>query len=157
MKSRSLLPAVAALALTITACQGEAGPLSNDDVAAIRATTDPFAQAVLSDDWAAWAAGFTEDAVFMPPNQPLVQGRAALQAWGEAYPTTTQFTITQVEIDGGGDLAVVRGAFSITVVPEGALEPITDTGKYLELRRQQPDGSWLIAAGIYNSDLPLPE
>ncbi len=36
MRTRSILPVLAALALTITACQPQAGPLSDEDVAAIR-------------------------------------------------------------------------------------------------------------------------
>jgi ketosteroid isomerase-like protein len=27
-------------------------------------------------------------------------------------------------------------------------------GKYLEIRKRQPDGSWLVAADIFNSDKP---
>ena len=50
----------------------------------------------------------------------------------------------------------MRGAYSLTIQPEGAPESIRDTGKYIEIRRKQQDGSWLIAIDIWNSDLPLP-
>ncbi len=39
----------------------------------------------------------------------------------------------------------------------GTPEPTHDTGKYVEIWRQQPDGKWLLAVDISNSDLPLPE
>ncbi len=138
-------------------CQREAGPLSDDDVAAIKASTEAFIQAVRSEDWAAHAALYTEDAVWMPPNQPIVQGREAIQTWMEEFPTMTEFNLTAVEIDGYADIAYVRGTYSLMMLPEGALEPIRDTGKFLEIRRKQPDGSWPIAVDIFNSDLPLPE
>ena len=35
-------------------------------------------------------------------------------------------------------------------------QPIQDHGKFIEIRRKQPDGSWLISRDIFNSDLPLP-
>ncbi len=157
MKSRSLLPAAAALAFTIMACQPGAGPLSDDDIAAIRANVDTYVQSTLSADWPAWAALFTDDAVNMAPNEPAIEGRAAIQAWGEAFPTLTEFTSTPVEIDGRADLAYIRGTYSYTGTVEGAPEPVTDSGKYLVLLRKQADGSWLSTAQIWNSDQPLPE
>ena len=160
MKSRSLLPAVAALALTLTGCQvppPEAGPLPDEDVAAIRASSDAWVQHVESGNWAALAALYTENAAFMPPNEAIAQGRIAIQAWMEAFPRITEFSLTLDEIDGRGDLAFVRGTYSVTIHPEDAPEPIRDTGKYVEIRRKQPDSSWLLAVDIFNSDLPLPE
>ncbi|NIM47978.1 MAG: hypothetical protein GTO22_01735 [Gemmatimonadales bacterium] len=68
----------------------------------------------------------------------------------------TEFTITLVETGGGGDVAYARGTYLLTIAVEGA-EPTTDTGKYIEIRRKQPDGSWPIAIDMFNSDLPLPE
>ncbi len=157
MKSRSLLPAGAALAFTIMACQPGAGPLSDEDIAAIRANGDAYAQSALSADWPAWAALFTDDAVNMAPNEPAIEGRPAIQAWGEAFPTMTEFTSTPVEIDGRTDLAYIRGTYSYTATVEGAPEPVTDSGKYLVVLRKQADGSWLTTANIWNSDQPLPE
>lgn len=134
----------------------EVGPLSDEDVAAIKATRDGFVQAVLSRDHAAFASMYTEDAILMPSNGPVVKGRTAIQAWAEAYPTTTEFNLTIEEIDGLGDFAFVRGTLSISIELEGMPGPLQDTGKYVEIRRKQPDGSWLMAIDIWNSDLPLP-
>ena len=163
MKKLLLIPLVFLLCFTFGCQQGEevaeevgVKALSDDDVAAIKASTEAFIQAVRSEDWAAFVALYTEDAVFMPPNQPMVQGRAAIQTWEEAFPTITEFNLTVEEIDGRGDLAYARGTYSVTVKPEGVPEPIQDTGKYLEIRRKQEDGSWLITIDIWNSDLPLP-
>jgi uncharacterized protein (TIGR02246 family) len=130
--------------------------LSDEDVAAIKASTEAYVQAVKSEDWTTLAALYTEDAVLMPPNQPIVQGREAIQAYGEAFPPTTEFSITPVDIEGRGDLAFVRGTGTWTLTPEGAPEPIQETSKYVEIRRKQEDGSWLIAVDIFNSDMPLP-
>jgi uncharacterized protein (TIGR02246 family) len=130
--------------------------LSDEDVAANKASLDAYVQAVRTEDWTAVAALYTKDAVLMPPNQPLVRGREAIQAWLEAFPTLTEFNLTIMEIDGCDDLAFVVGTVSMTIAPEGAPEPIQDTGKFIEIRRKQEDGSWLIAVDMFNSDLPLP-
>lgn len=163
-KLSMIIPLVILLCFTFGCQQGEevaeevgVKALSDEDVAAIKASTEAYMQAARSEDSAARAALYTEDAVLMPPNQPMVQGRAAIQEWSEALPTEMEFNLTVEEIDGRGDLAFVRGTYSLAVVPEGAPEPIKDTGKFIEIRRKQEDGSWLIAVDIFNSDLPLPE
>lgn len=156
MKSRSILPALAALALTITACQGEAGPLSDEDIAAIEGIRDGYVEASLRGDWAAVAALFAEDGVRMPPNQPMEEGRAAIQAGLEAGPSFADFTITS-EIEGIDGLAYDRCTFSLTLVMEEAPEPVTDTGHCTAILRKQADGSWALTSLIWNSDQPLPE
>lgn len=160
MSTRSVLLAALALALASTACQPpaqQAGPLSEEDVAAIRSSTESFAQAMLAGDPATVAGFFAEDAVAMPPNQPAVEGRAAIQAWLEALPTVTQDELRLVEVTGRGEIAYGRGMYAMTVMPEGAHESIQDSGKYVVILQKQADGSWLIAVDIWNSDLPLAE
>lgn len=61
------------------------------------------------------------------------------------------------EMDGRGNLAYVRGAYSLAIPMGKMMEPIHDSGKYIEMRRKQADGSWLIALDIYNCDLEQPE
>ena len=161
MKTRTTLSAVLALVVASTACQPpaqEAGPLSDEDVAAIRAIPQSYAEAVLASDWAAVAPHYTEDAVRLPPNALLIEGRAAIQAAYEGLPRTfTEFSSTPLEIDGRGDLAYARGTATLTLAVEGVPEPVSDTVKYLEILRKQPDGAWLISRICWNSDLPLPE
>jgi ketosteroid isomerase-like protein len=135
------------------ACQPAAAPmLSEADRQAIEAASDAFVQAGNGKDWAGWASAYAEDAVMMPPNTAALQGRAAIQAWGEAFPAFTDFRLHRLIVDGQGDVAFVHGAYSIMVT--GA--PAADTGKYIEIWRRQADGSRKIARDIFNSDLPLP-
>ncbi len=160
MSVRSISLALLALALASTACQPpaqEAAGLSNEDVAAIRGISDTYAQLSLAGDVADQAAMFTEDAVRMPPNEPAHEGRAAIQAYLEGFPTITEFVSTTTEVGGAGDVAFARGTYSLTATPEGALEPVSDSGKWMAICKRQPDGTWLISANIWNSDLPLPE
>jgi uncharacterized protein (TIGR02246 family) len=150
-----------ALVLASTACQPpaqEAGPLSDEDVAAIKAVAQSYTEAMLANDWAAVAAHYTQDAVLMSPNQPQIDGRAAIQAALEGLPgTVTEYSSTPVEIEGRGDLAYARGAFTQARAIVGMAERVRDTAKYLVILRKQPGGAWLITQVCWNSDLPLPE
>ena len=131
--------------------------VSQEDIGKINEVTEAFAKAALARDWAAMAALYVDDAVLNPPNSPGVKGRAAIRAWMEqSFPPLTSFKATNVKVDGQGDLAYVLGVYSMTIAPPGAPAPINDTGKYVEIRRKQPDGKWLIAVDMFSSDLPAP-
>ena len=143
-------------AITLTACQPQPGPWSEEEVAAIRNTHAAYHEVALDKDWDAVVTYYTTDAVIMPPNQPAVHGRDAIRDWYASFPPVTEVELPIVEIDGRGDIAYVRGTYALTMVIEGAPEPITDTGKNLAIWRKQEDGSWKIAVDTFNSDLPLP-
>ena len=159
MTTRCMLFAAFVLGLTSAACQPpaqEAGPLSDEDIATIRAVNQAFIQASLAGDWAAAAALHTEDAVRMPPNTTAVRGRAAIEARLAEIDTITAFTATSVETDGRDGLAYDWVSYSITFRRVGMTEPITNTGKGLVVMQKQADGSWQAHRVIWNSDLPLP-
>jgi ketosteroid isomerase-like protein len=158
MSTRSVLLAVLALALSGTACQPpaqEAAGLSEEDVAAIRNNVEQeVVQIALAGDSAAFAAEHTEDAVRLPPNAPLIKGRADIEASYLPF-NLTDLTQTLEEVEGRGDLAYARWTYELTGTVEGV--PITDQGKGIVIYQRQPDGSWLTKAVIWNSDLPLAE
>lgn len=132
--------------------QPTVGTLSAKDTAAIRTVSEQFSRLLLAQDFDALVRLYTDDAVFMPPHQPAVKGRAALRSWMAAFPRVTQFALEIDEIDGREDLAYVRGRYSMTLHPDGAPGPIEDAGKSIEIRMKQPDGSWLMKVDIFNSD-----
>ena len=151
---RKISQMVMALAiLTLVACQSS-GPasLTEADKAAIEASLEDFVKAALANDWAAVAATYTEDAILMPPNSPIIEGRADIQAYFEGFPPVSEMTAKNVEVIGQGDTAYVRGTYTMTIPAEGA-EPIMDTGKYFEVRQKQADGSWLLHRDMFSSDL----
>ena len=106
---------------------------------------------------AAMLAVYADDVVEMPPNMPLRSGKAAAEAAASAdtSPQPSTFSLTSAETEGVGDLAYDRGSYSFSMSMEGMPEPMTDTGKYIVLLRRQADGSWLMTATIWNSDLPV--
>jgi uncharacterized protein (TIGR02246 family) len=157
MKQLRFGGAILALGLAAATAGAQSAKLDDKDVASIKAASEAFSKAMLAKDAAAVARLYTETASLLPPNDKAVAGRAALQAWLAGFPPVKEFKLTPVEIEGRGDLAYVRGTFALAVLPPGAPAAIKDTGKYVEIRRKQADGSWLIAVDIFNSDLPPPK
>jgi ketosteroid isomerase-like protein len=78
-----------------------------------------------------------------------------MEPWFAAFPPMSDFRPQIIEVDGRGDLAYVRGTYSMMLTLPGATEPINDTGKYIEIWRKQADGSWRVIRDIFNSDLPV--
>jgi ketosteroid isomerase-like protein len=131
--------------------------LPQADVAKIEQAGDTWVKGALSQDWASVAALYVDDAAMNPPNEPATNGRAAIRAWLQKFPRMTSFKIRRLKVDGRDDLAFVLATYAMTFVPPGAPGPISDSGKYVEVWRKQPDGKWLIAVDIFNSDLaPTP-
>lgn len=128
--------------------------LSEEDIAANRAVSEEYERLLTAQDFDALVRLYTDDAVFMPPHHPIVRGRAALKSWLAAFPRITRFTLEVDEIDGCQGLAYVRGTYTGTFHPEGAPGPVDDVGKFVEIRRKQADGSWLLTTDIFNSDKP---
>jgi uncharacterized protein (TIGR02246 family) len=151
---------LAPLLLVVTSCapaEPAAAPagLSDVDRAAIEEVTAEFTRHARAGDFAAVAALYTPDAVLMSPNAPSAVGRAAIQAALEAFPPLSEFELTSVSVDGSGDVAYVQGTYRLTMtLPDSS--SVTDTGKFIEIRRRQADGRWLLSHDIFNSDLPLP-
>lgn len=155
------------MAVGVSACgpgsRGSAAPgrdapaaLSASDSAGIAAADSAFLAAANSGDAAAVAAVYASDASLLPPNLPVQRGRAAIQTfWGgllDAY--TVTFEISPDIIEGRGDLAYDMGHYRFTAVPKSKSAPgIADEGKFVEILKKQPDGTWKYAVYIFNSNL----
>jgi ketosteroid isomerase-like protein len=108
-------------------------------------------------DWSKVAGFFAADATRMPPNQPMHQGRDAIQLWLSQIDDLTEYTVTLEDIQGAGGIAYVRAKYTINFTLKGMDGPISDTGKAVEIWKKDSEGDWRVASAIWNSDLPLPE
>ena len=139
------------------ACQAQGdAPLAAADEQAIREGVESWLMAANSGDIAAWAEVYAEDAVVMPPNMPPLDGRAAVADLLASLPPISDWTIDVRELDGRGDLAYLRGAYSFRMTLPGIEAPIADNGSLMHIWRKQADGSWRVQREIYHSDNPLP-
>ena len=157
MKRRSSLIILAAAITASLGCQTQASAnLTADDEAAVRQAFDMEMNAANAADAAGWAALYTEDAIVLRPHATAVQGREAIQQWLVTLPPISNAKGQGVEVMGYGDLAFLRGTYSMTFTIPGVPAPIDEQGKFLQIYRKQGDGAWKLAREIYNSDLSLP-
>ena len=148
-----MLAALALTGLAAVGCQRSPAGLTDADRTAIRTRIADFDKAMLAADVPAIVSAYTDDAVLLPPNAPMVRGRAAIQKFFEGLPKITEFKQSAVEIEGQGDLAYPWGTFETSMLPPGAKAPIKDKGKVLAVWRKQTDGSWLASRVSWSSDL----
>jgi ketosteroid isomerase-like protein len=97
---------------------------------------------------------YAEDAVVMPANAATIRGRDGVRALFASYPPLSGGGLTIDTIVVRGDLAYVRGRYSVqfadSTIP-------ADSGKYIEIRRRGDEGQWLIIEEVSNSSIPLPQ
>ena len=147
--------------LTFAGCRTAPQPEQKGDVAAdttaINALLDQNIAAWNSSDAAALAATFADDAILMEPNLAAIEGKQAIQASYEAgfKEKAVKCTITPLETQLVGDWAYVRGNYTSAITPKSG-KPIEESGKYLDIVKRQPDGSWKIYRGMINSNNPPP-
>ncbi len=139
--------------LSISSCQSAPAPLTAADIDAQRALSESFRDRVLAKDWDAVSQMYADSAIFMPPNSPAIRGRAAIREWLGAFPPVATFTVIDDGVVGAGDLVYTYGRYTMTLGLAGS--PV-DSGKYLDIRRKQKDGSWKYEADMFNTSVPLP-
>ncbi len=132
------------------------------DVAAIKEVSVAIDRAFTAGDAAALAALVTEDAIWMPPEEPAISGRAGVEAryndlFAELHGqfTSVAHSLEVIEVRVCGDWAMARGRYRLELRLPTVPRPIVITGKNVHTYLRQPNGSWLIASDIWNSDAPV--
>ena len=143
-----------ALAAVVGACQTQRPPaqLSAQDMANVRAVFDSTVPRLRAGNYGAWASEFSEDSRFFPPNAKPVIGRAAIEAWGHTMPPVEQFSFSDVQVSGAGDLAWGTSAYALKLK-----DLPVDSGKQLVVLHRAAGGAWEVIAGSFNSNMPLPQ
>ena|ERR1035437_7915784 len=127
--------------------------------AAIRGADAAGLKAAQAKDVAGATANYADDASWLPPHAPIVQGREAIRgAWAQLLTTPglkIDWQITKVDVSRAGDMAYTLYKYEMTMSgPNGA--PVTDKGKDMAVWVKQSDGTWKMVADTFNSDMPLP-
>jgi uncharacterized protein (TIGR02246 family) len=137
--------------------QGPGAVLTDLDRAAIQKVDSTFERVANDGVLDSVTALYAEDASLLPPNEPVVTGREAIrQHWGRVMDSySLRFDVVSDELEGRGDLAYLRGHFTLTASPKAkGAAAMSDRGKFVKVFRRHADGSWRFVIDIYNSDLP---
>ena len=88
----------------------------------------------------------TDDVAYLPPDQPAVLGKVALEAFIRPFyeQFDGQITMSPEEVLVRGDLAVEWGILKGTITPIAGGDTADTDGKYLYVYKRQPDGSWKV-------------
>jgi ketosteroid isomerase-like protein len=140
-----------ALVVVLGASQAQPAELTAQEAAAVRKLFDDTVRYVRANNWTAWAGQWSEDGLFQPPNAAAVKGRAAILAWGKAFPPIEALAFSNVQVWGEGNLAYGASAYAMTI--KGSPP---DSGKQLVVFRRSAGGKWEVVAASFNSDLPVP-
>ncbi len=154
---KTLIP-ILLCGLVLTSCS-PAPP----DIAKVRkdieAMTQKSAKDMLNGTFDTTLSQYTDDAISMPSNGPMVKGKDALReysrnmiAMGIRFPKV-EFTTMEVEVSGS--FAYEVGTYAMTIQVAGMPE-MADEGKYLTVYQQANDGSWKIKVETWNSSKPAP-
>lgn len=122
---------------------------------AIRAANRKFGEGIRKGDPAAVGALYTEDAILMPPNNEMIRGRHGTEGfWGAAIKMGVRDAVLKpVELNQVGNEVHEIGNYALKIQPEGQ-KPFEDKGKYVVIWKQEPEGTWKLHRGIWNSSLP---
>jgi hypothetical protein len=133
-------------------------PLTTDDLMQINELAVRYCHAVDKGDGESFAATFTSDGVLNAPSGQLV-GTAALTEFGTNGPvrrSRPRHFLSNVLIDGDGDVARFRGYVQLFSFPAGASVARLDvTGEYDDVVRRV-DGRWLFETRTFFTDQPQP-
>src|SRR5215510_13589916 len=143
------LIAVAVCAGTV-ACGGKTeAEFGMPDQQAIRQASTTLESAFNAKDVDKILGLYTENSVFMPPNKPLLRGRASLKGFydGLLAGGSKDLKITSADVSGHGPLAYESGSYTMM---NGT---VPDRGKYLFVFRNMA-GNWRIEYTSWSSDLP---
>ena len=128
-------------------------------VEAIDSLGQKYMDASRSEDATALVDLFTADALRMPPNEPSSKGSEALRDYfAEAFEhESLDVTVKTDELQVLGDWAFTCGTYSVVAKDKATEEVTEDNGKWINILKREPDGSWKIHRNIWNSDDPIPE
>ena len=158
MRSQATLLVVLLFLLTSTACQKETAQFNRGaEEAAIKALDVEWSKAAASKNVDKTVLYYANDGTVMPPNSPALTGKQAIRAMWQGMLGAPNFsggwTPAKVDVAQSGDLAYVTGTYEFAETGADG-KPMTDKGKYLEVWKKQPDGSWKCVADIFNTNLP---
>jgi uncharacterized protein (TIGR02246 family) len=112
-----------------------------------------FMEAFERGDAASLAALYAEDAVALPPDAPMISGRAEIEKFWQGLMAAGArgINLVTLRLAGSGDVLHEVGRATITIQPEGG-ETSTQTVKYVVIWERDPAGRLALAVDTWNGE-----
>ena len=112
-----------------------------------------FTEAFERGDAASVAALYAEDAVVLPPDAPMISGRAVIEEFwrGLMAAGARGVNLATLRLAGSGDVLHEVGRATITIQPEGG-ETNTQTVKYVVVWERDRAGGLALAVDMWNGE-----
>jgi ketosteroid isomerase-like protein len=94
---------------------------------------------------------YSEDAVFVGPGEPVVQGREALLKMARSMMPLSSVSIVPVRTEASANVAAVYGHAS-WVNGAGTTSASTANVRLIIVWRKEPDGAWRVAQELVHAD-----
>ena len=157
-----VLSVIFLVSISLQGCAPEPGPAVEEaptteaDVEAVKRVREQAVAAINAGDLGALMSLWSDDIVWMWPNEPPVVGKEALRSWWQTHrsPGKAEFTMSHEEVIVAGDWAFQRGTHTQRRIPKAGGEPMEIEMKCIDILRRQLDGSWKHTHVICNSNKP---
>jgi len=123
------------------------------DLAAIQGLVEAWSTSFDSQDLEPYLALFSDDARFLPPESPALDGKETIRAWIAENFVDGPMTFSSGEREVMGAFAYDIGTFDLPIPQQGE-QPRIIYGKYLLFMRRQADGSWELTHYMWNFTPP---
>ena len=144
-------------AMSLAGCRGPAPDVDVIVRSRVEQATVAFHQALRANDLETFMSYVAEDVVFMPPGEPPIRGRDAVRKWMTAFLAqyrTSSLSLNDREVLVGNGWAVELGTFEWALQPAAGGAVLADRGNYMQVWKEQTDGTWRFAREVYNSSVP---
>ncbi len=92
-----------------------------------------------------------DDAIFVAPGMPAIEGRGAFLAAARELAISSMEIVAESTL-GAGDFAATLGRANWVSRPKGS-DAATQRRRFLMVWRREPDGRWRIARELLNEDV----
>lgn len=149
-----LINAIVCLTFGMSFCSvAIGGTHASADERTIRDLDAAWSQALQNKDLDKLMSNYAEDASFLPPDAPIVQGKEKIrERFANRIATpgySASFEPTKIVVSRSGDMAYELGTFRVTIIDKG--KTIVRAGKHL-VTWEKRTGQWKVTAESINYD-----
>ena len=147
---------ILALAASAASVSAQGDPDSAAAAASIGRAASAFSRALERGDAEGMSAQYVDDAMLVPPNGRLVEGREAILVfWTPRNPEfrTLEHSLTTDRLDVTGDVAVEVGTWHQRSQLRDE-DPREAAGRYVVVWRRLADGSWKMQYDTWTAPFP---